>query len=226
MVASDKIEEAKNCFQNIKQSGRNNYQKYDYFELKDILPLVRKICKQFNLKTQINTNLELQCFVLRITDKDDNSYEEFVAPLFLNSGGDIGKMNQDYGRSQTYSIRYLYLQAFEIAVPDMIDNKDQRKTDVKGTKSVPKREVTHTKKVVKPKNVSPVEPVIEQKTDEITEQDVKQTLDQCYNIIVEQGGKEFTEASALWQLKRICNDKPQLLSACKNALKMYTADKT
>ena len=213
MVASDKIEEAKNCFQNIKQSGRNNYQNYDYFELKDILPLVRKICKQFNLKTQINTNLELQCFVLRITDKDDNSYEEFVAPLFLNSGGDIGKMNQDYGRSQTYSIRYLYLQAFEIAVPDEIDGRDQR---VK-PKPVPKKNV---KPKPKPKREIPVKPQIEPKSDEVTEQDVKEALDHVYKIIVENGGAEFTIERAKFQLERKYKDKPQLIQACMNSLQM------
>lgn len=226
MVVSDKIEDAKEYFQQLTKSGRNNYQKYDYLETKDIFPTVRRVAKELGFRTKFHMDYERLFMLLIITDKEDGSREEFHIRIPDLSVGDAGKFMQDEGRIRTYAMRYLYIQAFEIAVPDMIDNKDQRKTDVKGTKSVPKREVTHTKKVVKPKNVSPVEPVIEQKTEEITEQDVKETLDRCYNIIVEQGGKEFTEASALWQLKRICNDNPQLLSACKNALKMYTADKT
>ena len=40
MVVSDKIELAKNCFTDIRKSGRNTYQKYNYAELSDINPIV------------------------------------------------------------------------------------------------------------------------------------------------------------------------------------------
>ena len=60
MVVSDKIEMAKNCFGTIKTSGRNNYQKYDYLETRDIFPLVREVCRKFGLKTCIKPDLELR----------------------------------------------------------------------------------------------------------------------------------------------------------------------
>lgn len=239
MSASDKIEEAKNCFQDIKQSGRNNYQKYDYFELRDILPIVRKICRKFKLKTQINTDLERQCFVLTITDREDNSCEEFVVPYASIGAGDAGKWMQDFGRCQTYARRYLYLQAFEIAVPDEIDcaqknrsnkphfvpkpeseNKYIRpKSEDNGTKKAPTTDVKGTKNV--PKKASrEVEEVV------ITDDEVKEALDNVYEYIVENKGEEnFTVASAIFTLNKLYMGNHELISACKKALKVYTADK-
>ena len=220
MVVTDKIEMAKNCFGTIKTSGRNNYQKYDYLETKDIFPLVREVCKKFGMKTCIKPDLELHCFVLTITDREDNSSEQFYAPYPEIQTSDAGKYMQDFGRCQTYAQRYLYIQAFEIMVPDEIDNKNQQR----GAKSVPKRSVNSTKSVPKKtqnKPNIPVQPVIEPKTD-IAEEDVKEVMDKAYQIIVEEEGKPFDLAHALWTLKDLCKNKPDLLSACKNALQTYT----
>ena len=126
MVVSDKIQEAKDCFVEITKSGRNNYQKYDYLETKDIFPLVRKVCKRFHMKTSIKPDVNMHCFVLTITDKEDNRSEQFYAPYPEITTNDAGKYMQDFGRCQTYAQRYLYIQAFEIAVPDEIDNKNQQ----------------------------------------------------------------------------------------------------
>lgn len=210
MVASDKIEEAKNCFGSITKSGRNNYQHYDYLEVKDIFPLVRKICKKYNLKTSIKPDFNNEMFVLRITDKDDNSFEEFYVPLFLNTSGDVGKQNQDYGRSQTYAQRYLYIQAFEIAVPDEIDNRNQKMA----TKSNQLKK-TQPQKPLKNHTKEP----------EYTKEDIKQAIDTVYDIIVTQGNKEFTIDRALFQLRRKYKDKPRLLQACEQSLKINQADK-
>ena len=207
MSVTDKIEEAKNCFGSITMSGRNNYQKFDYFELKDILPMVRGICKKFKLKTKIDTDLERQCFVLTITDREDNSSEEFTVPYAPISAGDAGKWMQDYGRCQTYARRYLYLQAFEIAEPDEIDNKDQRKQ----RKSVPQKvEKTGTKTKTQPKEEEP------------TKEDIKKALDSVYYHIVD-GGAEFTYDKAVFKLKRLYNDKPKLVDACIKSLEINKA---
>ena len=221
MVVSDKIEAAKNCFNTIKTSGRNNFQKYDYLETKDIFPLVRKVCEDFKMKTNIKPDFELNCFVLTITDKEDNSSEQFFVPYAPISAGDAGKFMQDFGRCQTYAMRYLYIQAFEIAVPDEIDNKDQRKK-VGKPKKVVKPVMSAPKNLAESKLDKVKEPVTEE---EPTEELVMEKLDECYHLIVEEAGKSFNEASALWQLKRLCKNKPLLLEACKKSLKLYTADK-
>lgn len=211
MVASDKIEEAKDCFKTITQSGRNNYQKYDYFETKDIFPLVRKICKQFKLKTNIKPDLESNCFVLTITDQEDNSAEQFVVPYATLGATDAGKFMQDFGRCQTYAMRYLYIQAFEIAVPDDIDNRDQKKMQSKPQQK-PK-----PKPQPKPKQVR-TEPI------EVTQEMVKDALDNIYDLLTD-AGKEFNTASAIFQINRKYKDNPALVEACKKSLKTYTADK-
>lgn len=228
MVASDKIEEAKNCFQNIKQSGRNNYQKYDYFELKDILPTVRSICNEFNLKTNVTTDIERNCFVLRITDKDDDSYEEFEVPYAPLGAGDAGKWMQDFGRCQTYARRYLYLQAFEIAVPDEVDGEQKNrsnkphfvpKPESENKYIIPKSEDNGTKNVPK-KATREVEEVV------ITDDEVKEALDNVYKYIVENKDEEnFTVASAIFTLNKLYTGNHELINACKKALKVYTADK-
>ena len=222
MVVSDKIEAAKNCFNTIKTSGRNNFQKYDYLETKDIFPIVRKVCEDFKMKTNIKPDFELNCFVLTITDKEDNSSEQFFVPYAPISAGDAGKFMQDFGRCQTYAMRYLYIQAFEIAVPDEIDNKDQRKKVVSKPKKVVKPVMSAPKNLAESKVDKVKEPVTEE---EPTEELVMEKLDECYHLIVEEAGKPFNEASALWQLKRLCKNKPLLLEACKKSLKLYTADK-
>ena len=222
MVVSDKIEMAKNCFGNIKTSGRNNYQKYDYLETRDIFPLVREVCRKFGLKTCIKADLDLHCFVLTITDRDDNSSEQFFAPYPELNSNDAGKYMQDFGRCQTYAQRYLYIQAFEIMVPDEIDNKNQQR----GAKSVPKRSVNSTKyvsKMTQNKPNIPVQPIIEPKTEEVTEQDIKEALDKIYDIIVVQGGKDFTMDLAKFQLERHYKNKPQLVKACLNSLQINKA---
>ena len=220
MSASDKIEEAKNCFQKIKKSGRNNYQKYDYFETKDIFPLVRKVCDKYNLKTNIKPMLDKPWFVLTITDKDDNSSEEFYVPYAQLGAGDAGKFMQDFGRCQTYAMRYLYIQAFEIAVPDEIDNKDQNKKIVPKPKKQPKpvKQVKKPIKKIEPTEEEPTEP------DEVTNERVQEILDEAYMTVTIDAGKEFNLATALWTIKKLCRSDAEL-EAVKASLDTYTADK-
>ena len=210
MVVSDKIEEARNCFQGMKESGRNNFQKYNYAELKDIVPIVRDICKRYKLKTKFDWDYENNVMTLTVTDREDGSSDVSVIPLAPLSAGDPGKYMQDIGRIQTYARRYLYLQCFDIAVPDEIDNKDQRK--------IPKQ-----KSVPKPK---PVKQVVKEVKEEVppSEERVKEILDLAYERVTVDAGKEFTVASALWTLKKLCSNDLEL-NACKDALQLYTADK-
>lgn len=213
MVASDKIEAAKNCFNTISKSGRNNYQNFQYSELSDITPIVRKICEEYKLKTKFDWDWQNNLLTLTITDREDGSKDVSVIPVAPITANDPGKYMQDIGRVQTYARRYLYIQVFDIAVPDEIDNKDQSKV----TKQKP---VSQPKPKPKPKQVEkevkPEEPPSEER--------VKEILDLAYERVVLEAGKEFNLASALWTLKQLCNSDAEL-NACKEALKLYTADK-
>lgn len=222
MSASDKIQKAKNCFKDIKESGRNNYQKFSYLETKDIFPIIRTICDKFKLKTQFDRDMwnDKPVMKLTITDQEDNTSEKFIVNIPEINTNDPGKYMQDVGRVQTYAMRYLYIQAFEIAVPDEIDNKDQTKIGKTVKRKVAKIPPSQVK--VGADGTASV-PVSESR--EVSIPEVNATLDKVYDTIVVKGGKEFTEAAALWQLQRICKNKPLLFEGCKKSLKMYTADK-
>lgn len=217
MAVEDKIQDAKDCFAELEKKGYNGYQKFKYIELKELNPIVREVCKKFKIRTNFEWDVENNIMHLHVTDREDGSKYTASIPVAPVTVADPGKYMQDVGRVQTYSQRYLYVQLFEIAVPDEIDNKDQE-----GSKSVPKQYQKSTKSVPKQKqNTSPVKPIVEPKT-EIAEEDVKEVMDKAYQIIVEDQGKPFDLAHALWTLKDLCKNKPDLLSACKNALQTYT----
>lgn len=213
MVASDKIEEAKECFKGITESGKNNYQHFTYFETKDIFPVVRKVCKKYKLKTVFFWDVEMNVMTLTVTDREDNSSETFYLPVPVPTDTKAGNYMQSIGSIQTYAMRYLYIQCFEITVPDEIDSQDQKKTKV--------RDVSHLNKP-KPK---PKPKPVQQHTreEEPTEEDIKTALDNIYHIITVEGGAEFTLEKALFQLKRKYKDKPQLIAACEKSLKTNTA---
>ena len=217
MGVSDKIELAKNCFTDIRKSGRNTYQKYNYAELSDINPIVRKICKQYKLRTKFDWDWENNLLTLTITDKEDGSTDKSVIPIAPLNANDPGKYMQDVGRCQTYAMRYLYLQVFEIAIPDEIDNKNQR--SVYKQKQVPQKpqqkNVTQQKPTQKPVNTE----------EQPTEEDIKEALDNVYDLIVTRGGKEFTLESAMFQLQRQYKDQPLLIKACQESLNTNQANK-
>lgn len=224
MVVEDKIQDAKDCFAELEKKGYNGYQKFKYIELKELNPLVRNVCKKFKIRTNFEWDVENNLMHLHVTDREDGSKYTASIPVAPVTAADPGKYMQDVGRVQTYSQRYLYVQVFEIAVPDEIDNKDQN-----GSKSVPEKYQKCTKSVPKQKQTPkkkqniPVQPVIEPKTEEVTEQDIKEALDKTYDIIVNQGGKEFTVDGAKFQLERIYKNKPQLVKACLNSLQINSA---
>ena len=224
MVVEDKIQDAKDCFAELEKKGYNGFQNFKYIELKELNPIVRNVCKRFKIRTNFEWDVEKNIMHLHVTDREDGSKYTASIPVAPVNASDPGKYMQDVGRVQTYSQRYLYVQLFEIAVPDNIDNKPD------GTKSVPKQYQNSTKNVSKQKQTPkkkqniPVQPVITPQTD-ISEQDVKEVMDKAYQIIVEDKGEPFDLAHALWTLKDLCKNKPDLLSACKNALQTYTPTK-
>lgn len=146
-----KIEQGKHYFlKGVTKSGVNNYQNFNYLELYDILPIVRKICTDLKMKTRVDFTDNIATLV--ITDCEDNSSAYFTCPLAPVHDEDPGRYMQNIGRVRTYAMRYLYIQAFEIAVPDQIDkNSKPAKTQSKNqykkqshnsyTKTIPEREI-------------------------------------------------------------------------------------
>lgn len=141
----DKIEDAKKYFMDsgITKTGKNNYQGFKYLECSDIFPVVREICEVYNMKTRFdfteNTGL------LFITDNEDKSVASYSIPLAPVTDTDPNKHMQNIGKIRTYAMRYLYIQAFEIAVPDEIDRNSKGKNQRKFS---PKKVQKNTQKSV------------------------------------------------------------------------------
>ena len=60
---------------------------------------------------------------------------------------------------------------------------------------------------------------------DLTQKQINDALDQCYNNIVTIAGKPFTEAAAIFQLGRLYKNNPELIQACKKSLQDYINNK-
>lgn len=100
------------------KTGRNDYSKYDYFELSDFLPHINEIQAEHNTVSLFAVNNERA--TLSIVDCDTEKQIEFsipIAELALKGANAI----QNVGGLTTYCRRYLYMIAFEIAENDEFD---------------------------------------------------------------------------------------------------------
>lgn len=169
----NKIQRGKRYFleAEIKQSGRNTFQKYNYFELGDIEPILLDFCEKENITTRFNFTSSEALLIIR----DEETCEEvyYSIPLPVVETKDPRKAMQEIGSLQTYAMRYLYLQAFEIVINDSIDvhdntSKHHEKNTTKKTRnttpksSIPKPQgnnttINNTQKVRDDKEISRTE---------------------------------------------------------------------
>ena len=127
------------CNEPIKKSGWNPYGQFSFFELKDILPPVLRLCNKY------------ECTLIF-------SFEEDYGYLFLKNWGNdetikvtsplpklekLPKMNlvQTNGTYQTYTKRYLLLNTFGIVEPELIDSLDMGHIEGSSKKSNDKKPV-------------------------------------------------------------------------------------
>ena len=185
----------------LKMTGHNSYNKYDYFELKDITEPIIECLLEEELANKFFFTKDKA--ILRIYS--ENGYCEWETPLKYNStavekamnGKDQGVLMKMEQMVQTYARRTLWLQSMEV-----IEHIELEETE---TNKKPKQ-----KKQVQQQVDVPVERV-------------KEILDQAYTEIVEKQGKEFNLATALWTLKELCKTKDEL-TACKQSIKTYNAE--
>lgn len=219
MTVDDKIQKAKDCFEDIQKKGRNNFQKFDYLEAEQIFPVVRDICETYKLRTKFEWDLDNNAMKLVIQDTEDGTVDTSTIPLAPITAQDPGKHMQDIGRIQTYAMRYLYIQRFEIAVPDEIDNKDQKKMVKQEKANAPK-----AKRNKPQKNVSPVKPVKQEKTSEVTAERVQEiisTADKQWQQKqlqkLEKDRQPFTWNNAKDFIKKLCDNEAEY-QACSQSL--------
>ena len=143
-----KIEQVKQALNdmNIKKSGHNNYQNYNYYELEDINKpiidtlLTKGLASLFTFKDDVGylqiidseTGAWIQwSTVIRTSERWKKSLEN------TSKKGDVGEYMKAIQALQTYARRTLYLQALEIAEPNSIEqegNKTSKKNTPKSNK--------------------------------------------------------------------------------------------
>lgn len=113
-----------------KKSGFNKFQNFKYFVLKDILPTVNEIFNKNGLYSQYNLTKDYAELI--ITDSTTGDYLIYKIPVQKLDNPTM----QNIGAINTYSKRYLYMNALEIEEDeDELDSQDLEKTEeVKPTK--------------------------------------------------------------------------------------------
>lgn len=112
----------------LKKSGKNSYQKFDYFRLDDFLPTVNALMDKYGITalfTIDENNKGEEVAILKITDGTTIEPITFSCPTAEpnTKGQDAIQL---LGSKVTYMRRYLYLMAMEITEDDGIDSRDQK----------------------------------------------------------------------------------------------------
>lgn len=117
----------------LKQNGKNDYAKYSYFELSDILPECNKIADEVKAVCQVTFDKELaMLFFIDCENPQDKIV--FSCPMSSASLKGCHEVQND-GAVQTYLKRYLYQNCFEIAETDALDRthgQEQRQSQTQG----------------------------------------------------------------------------------------------
>lgn len=103
----------------LKKSGYNKFQNFKYFVLKDILPTVNEIFHKNGLYSQYNLTKDYAELI--ITDTATGDYLSYRIPVQKLDNPTM----QNIGAINTYSKRYLYMNALEIEEDeDELDSQD------------------------------------------------------------------------------------------------------
>lgn len=125
---------------NLKKTGKNTYSNFTYYELGDFLPTLNKLMDETGLMTrfviQPKSGNNPEKAILEVFNSEKP--EEKVVFYSETAEVEIGKKKdgtggadriQNLGGKITYMRRYLLMNAFEIVESDMVDSKNQTKTE-------------------------------------------------------------------------------------------------
>lgn len=128
----NKIQKGKKIFleAGIKPTGRNSFQKYNYFEMKDIEPTLLRVCEELQISTRFVFSSTSANLIIRDEEDGIEVYDSLPLPE-VKVVDDARKAMQEIGSIQTYAMRYLYIQAFEIVVTDTIDNNWSKQSNTR-----------------------------------------------------------------------------------------------
>lgn len=106
-------------FMKLKKSGKNDFAKFEYFELTDFLPAVNDLFNSHKLCSRFLMNKEDATLEIINAEKPDETilFSMPVAELELKGCNKL----QALGGINTYLRRYLYMNALEIVEADLFD---------------------------------------------------------------------------------------------------------
>lgn len=146
-----KLQKGRRIFLNesIQKSGTNNFKKFKYWELKDLIPCKQAICEKLQMETVWDYKKDYFRLSLYDLEQDDTQEPiEFTIPVVVAEGKSMMDM-QDKGGVQTYAERYLLQQLFDIVDNDVIDSRDPKpKKPVSNKKKTTKKETVDKEKVM------------------------------------------------------------------------------
>lgn len=116
-----KIQQARVELQNreLKKTGYNKFANYKYFELGDFLPHINDVCLKIGLYTEFKFTPQQAWLYIRDVNNPD-IFREWSTPVEIATLKGCSAI-QNIGGTQSFSRRYLYMMAFEIAETDVID---------------------------------------------------------------------------------------------------------
>ena len=210
--------------QPLKKTGYNNHNKYSYFELGDFLPCLEVILDNHGLGSYCY--FEDGVGYLVIFDVESGVFHSWDTPCRLpqvkENGFDVGVYMKAEQAVQTYARRTLYLQAFDIVEPNSIESDGEGKSVPQKSKVKPKKQ---------PKQVSPVNPVVEKKDTEVTAERVNSILDEAYKRFnslqlkkLKKDRLPFTWENAQTIINDLCGNA-QEFNACSQSIRFDTANK-
>lgn len=125
----------------IKKSGYNTYSNFTYYELKDFIGPIMDLCLTYNLFTEVTFDLDVAKLTVTNIDNTDEKIV-FTSPMSsakLTACHEI----QNLGAVETYERRYLYMTAFEIVEPDILDGTSgKEKNTLQGKSSGAARKIS------------------------------------------------------------------------------------
>lgn len=134
-MLNEKIIKIKNRLyaEKIEKTGKNTFQNFNFFELKDFLPRLIQFMNEEEINDQFTIENNEAILILNYKE-EKNTYKipfvMFDTPL-NKSGKESMQPIQYLGALNTYYKRYLYLNAFSIAENDVIDAMEQTETKLK-----------------------------------------------------------------------------------------------
>ena len=124
-----KLQKARLDFLNkhIKANGRNNFNNFDYIQLRDIVREAIPLLLDNNLSTHIKMHHNVSA--MEVVDLETGYSVEFTSAFeFNNEGKNNNQRLQTLGASESYLRRYLYLQVLDIVESDPDESFGEEQT--------------------------------------------------------------------------------------------------